>query len=210
VPGDFGWSDVGSWDAVYDVAEKDARRNAVQGNVLAIECSNTLLRSQSRLIAAVDVEDICVIETPDAVLVARRGASQNVRKVVEELARRAATEHVLHMTVQRPWGSYTVLEEGPGFKLKRIEVRAGGRLSLQSHRQRSEHWVVVAGEATITVGDRTTKLVRNESTFVPIGARHRLENLGTEPLHLIEVQVGDYVEEDDIQRYDDAYGRGTG
>lgn len=207
VPGEFGWSDVGSWDAVYDVADKDADRNAVQGNVLEIDCRNTLLRSESRFVAAVGVEDIAVVETADAVLVSRRGQSQKVRQVVEELARRAASEHVTHVTVRRPWGAYTVLENGPGYKIKRIEVQPGGRLSLQSHRYRSEHWVVLSGVATVTRDGERFTVHPNESAFVPIGARHRLENLGAEPLRIIEVQVGSRVEEQDIQRFEDIYGR---
>ena len=207
VPGQFGWSDVGSWDAVHDVAAKDADDNAVQGNVVAIECRNTLIRSEGRLVAAVDVHDVAIIETRDAVLVTSRGSSQKVRQVVEELARREAPEHVLHVTVQRPWGTYTVLEEGPGFKIKRIEVRPGGRLSLQSHEHRSEHWVVVSGQATVTCGNDAWVLRPNQSTYIPMGTRHRLENQGAEPLAIIEVQVGPYVGEDDIRRYDDQYGR---
>ena len=209
VPGQFGWSDVGSWDAVYDAAEKDSRQNAIQGNVLAIDCRNTFMRSHGRLIAAVGVEDVSVIETPDAVLIARRGSGQNVRKIVDELARRSATEHVLHVTVQRPWGSYTVLEEGPSFKMKRIEVRPGGRLSLQRHKHRSEHWVVISGEATVTSGEKVSVLRSNESTFIPAGTKHRLENQGDAPVQIIEVQVGSYVGEDDIERFDDQYGRVT-
>jgi mannose-1-phosphate guanylyltransferase/mannose-6-phosphate isomerase len=210
VPGDFGWSDVGSWDAVYDASEKDEHHNAVQGNVVAIECRNTFIRSHSRLVAAVDLEDVSVIETQDAVLVTRRGGSQNVRKIVEELARRSAPEHLLHVTAQRPWGSYTVLEEGQGFKIKRIEVNPLGRLSLQSHTHRSEHWVVLEGTARVTCDTRTFDMKRNESTFVPIGARHRLENPGDTVLRIIEVQVGDSVDESDIVRYDDQYGRKGG
>jgi mannose-1-phosphate guanylyltransferase / mannose-6-phosphate isomerase len=207
VPGDFGWSDVGNWDAVYDVADKDPQLNALQGNVVAIDCRNTLIRSHKRLVAAVGVEDISVIETPDAVLVTKRGGSQDVRKVVDELVRRSGSEHVLHTTVQRPWGRYTVLEEGPGFKLKRIEVLPGGRLSLQSHAFRSEHWVVIEGTARVTCGERTFELKHNESTFVPIGTKHRLENPGVRTLSIIEVQVGERVDEADIVRYDDQYGR---
>jgi mannose-1-phosphate guanylyltransferase/mannose-6-phosphate isomerase len=207
VSGNFGWSDVGSWDAVYEVAEKDEQQNAIQGNVLAIECRNTLIRSEGRLVAVVDLEDISVIETQDAVLVIRRGGSQNVRTVVEELARRSAPEGVLHSTVQRPWGSFTVLEEGPGFKIKRIEVVPGGALSLQRHQHRSEHWVVIAGQASVTCGDSVSILQPNESTYIPIGTKHRLENRGAGPLQMIEVQVGSYVGEDDIERFDDQYGR---
>ncbi len=208
VPGDFGWSDVGSWDAVYEVAGKDASGNAVQGNAVLVECRNTLIRSEGRLIAAVGIEDVAVIETPDAILVSRMGQSQQVRKVVDELVRRAGTEHIEHVTVRRPWGTYTVLEEGPGFKIKRIEVRPGGRLSLQSHKFRSEHWVVVSGIATVTRDGERYLVKPNESTFIPIGAKHRLENEGTEPLQIIEAQVGERVDESDIQRYDDVYGRG--
>ncbi|MFZ3323595.1 MAG: mannose-1-phosphate guanylyltransferase/mannose-6-phosphate isomerase [Usitatibacter sp.] len=207
VPGNFGWSDVGSWDAVYEVAEKDKDRNAVQGNALLVECKNTLIRSEGRLIAAVGVEDVAVVETPDAILVSRMGQSQKVRQVVDELVRRSGHEHIEHTTVRRPWGAYTVLEEGPGFKIKRIEVRPGGRLSLQSHKFRSEHWVVVSGVATVTRDSDRFLVNPNESTFIPIGAKHRLENEGAEPLQIIEVQVGSQVTEADIQRYDDAYGR---
>jgi mannose-1-phosphate guanylyltransferase / mannose-6-phosphate isomerase len=207
VPGNFGWSDVGSWDAVYEVAEKDAQQNAVQGNAVLVECRNTLIRSEGRLIAAVGVEDVAVVETADAILVSRMGQSQQVRKVVDELVRRAGTEHIEHVTVRRPWGTYTVLEEGPGFKIKRIEVRPGGRLSLQSHKYRSEHWVVVSGVATVTRNAERFLVKPNESTFIPIGTKHRLENEGTEPLQIIEVQVGESVSETDIQRYDDIYGR---
>ena len=207
VPGHFGWSDVGSWDAVYEVAEKDKDRNAVQGNAVIVDCSNTLIRSEGRLIAAVGVEDVAIVETADAILVSRMGQSQQVRKVVDELVRREGTEHIEHVTVRRPWGTYTVLEEGPGFKIKRIEVRPGARLSLQSHKFRSEHWVVVSGVATVTRNEERYLVHPNESTFIPIGAKHRLENEGTEPLQIIEAQVGESVEESDIQRYDDVYGR---
>jgi mannose-1-phosphate guanylyltransferase/mannose-6-phosphate isomerase len=207
VPGRFGWSDVGSWDAVYEVLEKDGDRNVLQGDVLAVDCSNSLIRGHSRLVAAIGVEDISIIETRDAVLVAKRGSSQKVGEVVKELARRAATEHLLHLTVQRPWGAYTVVEEGPSFKIKRIEVRPGGRLSLQRHKHRSEHWVVVAGEATVTCGQESKVLHPNESTYIPAGINHRLENLAAAPLEIIEVQVGSYVGEDDIERFDDAYAR---
>jgi mannose-1-phosphate guanylyltransferase/mannose-6-phosphate isomerase len=209
IPASIGWSDVGSWDAVYDVAEKDAQHNALQGNVVAIDCENTLIRSGARLVAAVGVEGLAIIETPDAVLVTKRGETQEVRKIVEELARRSATEHIAHVTVQRPWGSFTVLEDGPGFKIKRIEVRPGGRLSMQRHERRSEHWVVIGGTATVTCDGRVSTCSVNESTFIPIGSIHRLENKGDVPLNIIEVQVGTYVGEDDIQRFEDQYGRAT-
>lgn len=207
VPGRFGWSDIGSWDAVHAIAPKDANGNAVQGNVLAIGCTNSLIRSDKRFVAALGVTDITIIDTPDALLISRRGESQKVRQIVDELAKRSATEHVAHLTVARPWGTYTILEEGPGFKIKRIKVRPGGRLSLQSHKFRSEHWVVVVGAATVTRNEERYRVGKNESTFIPIGAKHRLENLDVEPLQIIEVQVGIRVDEDDIQRFDDVYGR---
>ena len=207
VPGHFGWSDVGTWDAVYDVSEKDRDNNALQGAVVAIDCRNTMVRSHSRLVAALGLEDVSIVETADAVLVTRRGESQNVRKVVDELTRRDAAEHVWHRTVKRPWGSYTVLQEGSGFKIKFIEVKPGGRLSLQRHKHRSEHWVVIAGRAAVTCANREVTLDVNESTFIPMGASHRLENRGAESLQIIEVQVGSYVGEDDIERLEDVYGR---
>ncbi|MBI3714943.1 MAG: mannose-1-phosphate guanylyltransferase/mannose-6-phosphate isomerase [Betaproteobacteria bacterium] len=207
VPADIGWSDVGSWDAVYDIAEKDGEGNALRGDVLALDCRNSLIRSDKRLIAAVGMEDVSIVETADAILVSKRGESQKVKKIVEALQQRGGMHHIEHTTVRRPWGSYTVLEEGPGFKIKRIEVNPGGRLSLQSHRHRSEHWVVVAGTATVTCDGQVTSLGANQSTYIPIGAQHRLENLGAGALQIIEVQVGSYVGEDDIQRYDDQYGR---
>ena len=207
VVADIGWSDVGSWDALYEIAARDVDGNSFTGNAIAIDCRNLLIRAGHHLVAAVGVEDIAVVDTPDAVLVVRRGASQQVKQVVDMLARRGGTEHLEHTTVRRPWGHYTVLDELPGCKIKRIEVHPGGRLSLQSHDQRSEHWVVVTGEATVTIDDHQSTLRANESTFIPIGAKHRLENLGETPLHIIEVQVGGYLGEDDIRRYDDAYGR---
>ena len=207
VPGHFGWSDVGTWDAVYDVSDKDPAQNALHGDVLAVDCRNTMLRSHSRLVAALEVEDITVVETPDAVLVTRRGAGQNVRKLVDELAKRPTEEHIWHRTVKRPWGCYTLLQEGEGFKIKCIEVRPGGRLSLQRHAHRSEHWVVIAGHAHVTCGTREFEVKVNESTFIPVGSVHRLENRGSALLQIIEVQVGPYVGEDDIERLEDVYGR---
>ena len=209
VRGRFGWSDVGNWDSVFNVSEKDSKGNVVRGNVIAIDCVNSLVRSESRLVAATGIEDLSVVETADAVLIARRGSGQNVAEIVREIARREGTQHLVHTTVQRPWGSYTVVEEGPGYKIKRIEVGPGGRLSMQRHKHRSEHWVVVEGEALVTRdGDQMT-LRPNESTFIPAGAKHRLENVSLKPLQIVEVQVGSYVGEDDIERFDDQYGRST-
>jgi mannose-1-phosphate guanylyltransferase/mannose-6-phosphate isomerase len=208
IPCDIGWNDVGSWQAVHDIAAKDENGNALQGNVIAVGCKNSLIRAEKRLVAAVGVEDLCVIETADAVLISKSDQTQRVREVVDALHAKGATEHIYHTKVNRPWGSYTVLEEDPeGFKLKRIEVAPGARLSLQSHRQRSEHWVVVSGTATVTNGDQVITVHKNQSTYIPSGTKHRLENLGSEPLHIVEIQVGEYLGEDDIQRYEDNYGR---
>ena len=209
VPCDIAWSDVGSWDAVYDISEKDRAGNAVEGDVIQVGCSNSLLRSQTRLIAAAGLEDVIAVETPDAILLLKRGESQYVRDLVGKIKERGSREHIEHMTVQRPWGKYTVLEEKEtDYKLKRIEVAPGARLSLQSHQHRSEHWIVVSGTATVTRGDKVFTVSKNESTYIRIGEKHRLENRGKLPLQMIEVQVGDYLGEDDIERFDDAYGRG--
>ncbi len=208
IPCDIGWSDVGSWQAVHEISPKDENGNALQGNVIAVDCKNSLIRAEKRLVAAIGVEDLCVIETADAVLISKSDQTQRVREVVDALHVKGATEHIYHAKVNRPWGSYTVLEEDPErFKLKRIEVAPGARLSLQSHAHRSEHWVVVSGTATVTNGDEVITVHKNQSTYIPIGAKHRLENLGSEPLHIVEIQVGDYLGEDDIQRYEDNYGR---
>ena len=208
VPVSIGWSDVGSWDAVFDISEKDADNNAMSGHVIAVDCKNTLLRSESRLIAAVGLQDVMAVETADAILLCHKGESQRVREIVKVLKDSNSVEHHEHVTVQRPWGNYTVLDsEAVGYKLKRIEVRPGGSLSLQSHQHRSEHWIVVLGTATVTRDHEVITVTKNESTYIPIGVRHRLENMGKVPLQMIEVQVGDYLEEDDIERFDDDYGR---
>lgn len=208
IPCDIGWNDVGSWQALFEISDKDENGNALQGNVIAVGSKNNLIRAEKRLVAAIGVEDLCIIETADAVLIAKSDQTQRVREVVDALQQKGATEHIYHMKVNRPWGNYAVLEEDPdGFKIKRIEVAPGARLSLQSHKQRSEHWVVVSGTATVTNGDEITTVHKNQSTYIPIGTKHRLENRGSEPLHIVEIQVGDYLGEDDIQRYDDNYGR---
>ncbi len=209
IPCDIGWSDVGSWDAVHEISTHDDDANALQGNVIAVDCHNSLLRSSSRLLTAVGMHDVIVVETADAVLVAPRGQSQDVRKIVDQLKANDASEHVEHTTVKRPWGSYTVLEEedNTGYKMKRIMVASGARLSLQAHQHRSEHWIVVSGTATVTRGDTVKIVAKNQSTYIPIGELHRLENRGKIPLVIIEIQVGDYLGEDDIERFEDAYGR---
>jgi len=208
VPCDMGWSDVGSWQALHEISAKDMNGNTMEGNVVAVDCKNSLIRAGKRLVAAIGLEDLCVIETVDAVLVSKSDQTQRVREIVDTLHQRGATEHVYHAKVNRPWGSYTVLEEDQDrFKIKRIEVTPGARLSLQSHQQRSEHWVVVSGTATVTNGEDIITVNKNQSTYIPIGSKHRLENRGNEPLHIVEIQVGDYLGEDDIQRYEDNYGR---
>lgn len=208
IPCDIGWNDVGSWQAVHEISAKDENGNALQGNVIAVGSKNSLIRAEKRLVAVIGVEDLCVIETADAVLISKSDQTQRVREVVDALQNKGATEHVYHMKVNRPWGNYAVLEEDPdGFKIKRIEVAPGARLSLQSHKQRSEHWVVVSGTATVTNGEEVITVHKNQSTYIPVGTKHRLENRGSEPLHIVEIQVGNYLGEDDIQRYEDNYGR---
>jgi mannose-1-phosphate guanylyltransferase/mannose-6-phosphate isomerase len=207
LPGDFGWSDIGSWKAVAQELPADAAGNTCSGDVMLADCTNTHVQSEDRLVAAVGLRDVVVVDTPDALLVCDRHSTQKVKDVVVELKKRDHEAHRLHRTVARPWGTYTTLQEGPRFKIKRIEVKPGASLSLQMHHHRSEHWVVVSGTARVTVGDKAVLLAPNESTYVPVGSPHRLENPGRVPLTLIEVQCGDYVGEDDIVRFDDKYGR---
>ena len=205
--GDFGWSDIGSWKAVAEEFERDTHGNTASGEVLMADCQNVHAQTEDRLVAAVGLKDVVIVDTPDAVLVCDRHASQKVKDVVNELKRRGHDAHKLHRTVARPWGTYTTLQEGPRFKIKRIEVKPGASLSLQMHHHRSEHWVVVSGTGKVTVDEREVLLSPNESTYVPVGSKHRLENPGRVPLTLIEVQCGDYVGEDDIVRFEDNYGR---
>ena len=207
VRGGFDWSDVGSWQAVSALTEPDAAGNRGQGERVAIDTRDTFVHAGDRVVATVGVDNLVIVDTPDAVLVAHRDRLQRVREVVGELKARGHDAYKLHKTVARPWGAYTVLQEGPGFKIKRIEVRPGGALSMQLHHRRGEHWVVVSGEARVTNGERTYPLHVNESTFIPLETRHRLENPHAEPLIMIEVQCGDYLGEDDIVRFDDQYGR---
>lgn len=207
VRGAFDWSDVGSWQAVSALAEPDADGNRGQGARVAIATRDTFVHAEDRVVATVGVDNLIIVDTPDAVLVAHRDHLQRVREVVGELKARGHDAYKLHRTVSRPWGAYTVLQEGPGFKIKRIEVKPGAALSLQMHAHRSEHWVVVSGEARVTNGERVYPVLVNESTFIPLQTRHRLENTGVEALVMIEVQCGDYVGEDDIVRFDDQYGR---
>jgi mannose-1-phosphate guanylyltransferase/mannose-6-phosphate isomerase len=206
-PLDAGWSDLGAWDAVWNVLPKDEQGNAHVGDVLATESSNTLVHATSRLVAVVGVENLVVVETPDAVLVADRSRSQDVKHIVNALQQQKREEHTLHRKVHRPWGWYDSIDEGGRFKVKRIQVKPKASLSLQKHHHRAEHWVVVSGTAEITCGDKIQLLTENQSTYIPLGEVHRLANPGTIPLEIIEVQSGGYLGEDDIVRFEDVYGR---
>ncbi|MDK9705945.1 MAG: mannose-1-phosphate guanylyltransferase/mannose-6-phosphate isomerase [Desulforhopalus sp.] len=207
VAADLGWSDIGSWQALWDVLDKDADGNVAQGDVLLEDTKNCLVKSETVLVAAVGMEDTLVVETADAILVAPLSRSQDVKKVVTRLKAEGRKEFSSHTTVFRPWGSYTVLEELPRFQIKRITVNPGAKLSLQMHHHRHEHWVVVSGTAKITNGTAENLYYENQSTYIPAGNRHRLENPGVIPLELIEVQIGSYLGEDDIVRFEDVYGR---
>ncbi|MBS0604820.1 MAG: mannose-1-phosphate guanylyltransferase/mannose-6-phosphate isomerase [Verrucomicrobia bacterium] len=210
MPLDVSWSDVGSWDSVYDLLDKDKNQNVKVGNVIDIDTKNCLIMGDKRLISTIGLEDLLIIETEDALFIGKKGESQKVKNLVEELKKRNAKEPFDHLTSHRPWGKFTVLEEGTRYKIKRIVVDSGQRLSLQKHYHRSEHWVVVKGTAKVTIGDREQLVHENESVYVPKSEMHRLENPGKVPLELIEVQVGEYVGEDDIVRFDDIYGRADG
>lgn len=204
---DAGWSDLGAWDAVWSVLDKDHKGNAHHGDVLATGCSNTMVHATSRLVALVGVSDLIVVETPDAVLVASKHQSQDVKHIVDALREQKREEQTLHRKVHRPWGWYDSLDEGGRFKVKRIQVKPGASLSLQMHHHRAEHWIVVTGTAEITNGEKVILLTENQSTYIPLGEMHRLKNPGTIPLEIIEVQSGTYLGEDDIVRFDDNYGR---
>jgi mannose-1-phosphate guanylyltransferase / mannose-6-phosphate isomerase len=207
VPVSMGWSDVGSWDALWEMSDKDPNGNSVEGNVVAEETRNCYLRSEAGLVAAVGIEDLVVVKTADAVMVAPRNRTQDVRKLVARLVKDRRDEAETLPTVHRPWGSYTSLHNGHRVQVKHIMVKPGGKLSLQMHHHRAEHWVVVHGTAKIRRGDEEMMLSEDQSTYIPIGTAHRLENPGKIPLHLIEVQSGSYLGEDDIIRLEDSYGR---
>jgi mannose-1-phosphate guanylyltransferase len=207
LPTRFAWSDIGSWKAVAEQFVPDADGNTTVGEAMFVDAHNTHVQSDERLVAAVGVDNLLVVDTPDALLVASKGASQQVKEIVARLKSRGHEAAKLHRTVARPWGTYTVLQEGPRFKIKRIEVRPGHTLSLQMHHHRSEHWIVVSGTAKVTCDERAFLVAANESTYIPIGTRHRLENPGVVDLVMIEVQCGDYLGEDDIVRFEDRYGR---
>ncbi|OGR31044.1 MAG: mannose-1-phosphate guanylyltransferase/mannose-6-phosphate isomerase [Desulfuromonadales bacterium GWC2_61_20] len=201
------WSDVGSWSALWEIGSKDAAGNHVEGDVLAVATSGCYLKASSRLLAAVGLEDLVVVETADAVMVAHRDKVQEVKKIVEALKAAGRSEAVVHRRASRPWGSYECIDKEGRFQVKRITVNPGASLSLQLHHHRAEHWIVVHGTARITCGDEIFTLGENQSTYIPLGVVHRLENPGKIPLELIEVQSGSYLGEDDIVRFDDQYGR---
>jgi mannose-1-phosphate guanylyltransferase/mannose-6-phosphate isomerase len=210
VPLDAGWNDLGAWDAVWKVLPKDLKGNAHVGDVLHTDSNNTLVHASSRLVALVGVSDLVVVETADAVLVTSKSRSQDVKVIVNQLTAQKREEHTLHRKVHRPWGWYDSIDEGGRFKVKRILVKPKASLSLQKHHHRAEHWIVVKGTAEITNGDKVLTLTENQSTYIPLGAVHRLVNPGSIPLEIIEVQSGSYLGEDDIVRFEDTYGRAAG
>lgn len=207
IPADIGWSDVGSWTALDDVSERDTSGNVITGNVIDVDSHDSIIYAEKRLVATIGLKDIVVVDTPDATLVCSKDRAQDVKKVVAELKKRKTGEHLIHLTVHRPWGSYTILEEGERYKIKRLVINPGTKLSHQLHNHRSEHWVVVSGTARVTNGEKEYDVHPNESTYIPMSTKHRLENPGKIPLQIIEVQNGEYLEEDDIVRFDDDYKR---
>tara|TARA_R110002072_G_scaffold1598_8_gene13677 strand:- start:584 stop:1945 length:1362 start_codon:yes stop_codon:yes gene_type:complete len=207
LPVDIGWNDVGSWSSVWEVSEKDEMGNKFAGDVLQQDSKNNLVDSEGRLVALVGVEDLVIIDTDDALLVARRDQVQKVKEIVQAIEVRGGSEHLNHRKVQRPWGSYDSIDADDGFQVKRIIVNPGASLSLQKHYHRAEHWIVVSGTAEVTCGEKVFTVEKNQSTYIPLGEKHRLRNPGKIPLKLIEVQSGDYLGEDDIVRFEDNYGR---
>ena len=207
VPCNIGWSDIGSWSTLGDLVPADDNGNRVQGEVILHDTNDCTIQSDGRLVAALGVKNLIIIDTPDAVLVVDKSSAQDVKHIYTELKLNGHDAHKLHRTVSRPWGSYTVLEEGEGFKVKRIEINPGSKISLQRHQHRSEHWVVVSGKAKVTNGDKELIVNTNESTYIRAGHKHRVQNPGLLNLIMIEVQSGSYVGEDDIERFEDVYGR---
>ncbi|MEO9703167.1 mannose-1-phosphate guanylyltransferase/mannose-6-phosphate isomerase, partial [Marinobacter alexandrii] len=204
---DAGWSDIGSWSALWGVSSKDDAGNSLTGDVIARDTENTLVRADSRLVATVGVENLVIIETKDALLVAHKDKVQDVKSVVEQIRSDGRHEHMNHREVYRPWGVYDSIDNGTRYQVKRITVKPGAKLSVQMHHHRAEHWIVVSGTARVTNGEKTYLVTENQSTFIPVGQVHSLENPGVIDLELIEVQSGSYLGEDDIVRYEDRYGR---
>lgn len=207
VPADMGWSDIGSWSALWEIGAKDESGNVISGDVLTADTKNSYIRAENGLVATVGVENLIIVETGDVMLVASRDRVQEVKAIVDRLAANGRTEHQLHTRVHRPWGYYEGLDSGERHQVKHLMVHPGASLSLQMHHHRAEHWVVVKGRAEVTVGDKVSILEENQSVYIPLGTTHRLANPGTEPLSIIEVQSGAYLGEDDIVRFDDVYGR---
>jgi mannose-1-phosphate guanylyltransferase len=207
VPCDIGWSDIGSWRALGELITSDEQGNRINGEAILHDVSDCYIHSNRRLVGAVGVDNLIIVDTPDALLVADKSRAQDVKHLYSALKKQGHEAHKVHLTVHRPWGTYTVLEEGPRFKIKRIEVKPGASLSLQMHYHRSEHWIVVSGMAKVVNGEKELLVATNESTFIPAGHKHRLENPGVLDLVMIEVQSGEYVGEDDIVRFQDVYGR---
>jgi mannose-1-phosphate guanylyltransferase/mannose-6-phosphate isomerase len=208
IPADVGWSDVGAWDALADVIEKDSDGNIINGaNVLMMDCSDTIIQGEKRLIAGLGLKNLIVVDSPDALLVCDKSRAQEVKQMVEKLKSMDRAEVKIGVTVQKPWGSYTNLEEAKNYLVKRLDVLPGEKLSMQSHKFRSEHWTIVDGTATVTMDGKTHTLRKNESIFIPQNSKHRLENLSQSPLSIIEVQTGSKISEEDIQRYEDLYDR---
>ncbi|QDO83501.1 mannose-1-phosphate guanylyltransferase/mannose-6-phosphate isomerase [Shewanella psychropiezotolerans] len=207
VPMNAGWSDVGSWSTLWEVSQKDRNNNVCKGDVISINSSQCYLHSEHKLIATVGIDNIVVVETKDAILVAHKDKVQDVKKIVTHLKKSGRTEHKIHREVYRPWGKYDSIDFGQRDQVKRITVKPGEKLSIQKHHHRSEHWIVVSGTASVLNGDKTILLTENESTYIPLGTIHALENPGKIPLEMIEVQTGSYLGEDDIVRYEDRYGR---
>jgi len=207
VPMDCGWSDVGSWSALWEVSEKDINGNATKGDVLTLDSKDCFIQSNHKLVATIGLEGVVIVESDDAIMVADKNRVQDVKAIVAQLKEQGRSEASLHRKVYRPWGSYDGIDSGERFQVKRIVVKPGGKLSLQMHHHRAEHWIVVSGTAVVTKGGKEFILSENESTYIPIGETHRLENPGAIPLEMIEVQSGSYLGEDDIVRMEDSYGR---
>ena len=203
----IGWNDIGSWSSLAEVSTQDAQGNAQRGDVYLAETSNSYVRAETRMVAAIGVRDLVIVETADAVLVMHKDFAQDVKHTVEYLKQAERTEHLVHRRVYRPWGYYEGIDVGDRFQAKRIMVKPGSKLSLQMHHHRAEHWVVVSGTAKVTRGEEEVLLHEDQSTYIPLGVKHRLENVGKLPLYLIEVQSGSYLGEDDIVRFEDDYKR---
>jgi mannose-1-phosphate guanylyltransferase len=207
IPLDAGWSDVGSYSALWEVCEQNEDHNVLKGDVIAQQTTNSYIHSQNKLIATVGVDNLVIIDTPDAVLVANKDKVQEVKQIVEQLKKEQRSEAVLHREVYRPWGKYDSVDAGERFQVKRITVKPGAKLSVQMHHHRAEHWIVVSGTAKVTIDENVVLLTENQSAYIPVGAIHSLENPGCLPLEMIEVQSGSYLGEDDIVRFEDKYGR---